>query len=500
MITTAEMNYSDRRARPRTMSAFVTKFLLIALLSYRCSAGSFPKVCSKYYPRFHLAPPFGWMNDPNGFCRFRDEYHLFYQYNPYSSQEPGVAHWAHAKSSNLIHWIDLPVAMAPDQPYDITGVFSGSAIIENDTMYLYYTGNVNIPGEVVQRQALATSTDGVTVTKYEGNPIIEGEGYQPNIRDPKVWKHGDVYYMILGNSLDNVGRVLLYSSNDLITWKEEKVLIESDGFLGHMLECPDFFELGEYYILKISPQGMQPEGDKYLNLFQDGYIVGTFDYDKLSFEPITQFKEFDAGHDFYATQTFLDENNRRVMVAWFDMWDQVYPERNDNFAGQMTIPRVLHLTEDLRIIQKPIEELSVARGDTYYSGKLHGGLAIQLRDKAAEIKISTTEFKNFELYIESTNTRVSISYDCEEGKITLDRGGDDGIRRTEWKAVDTLEWYILVDASSIELFCGDGEVTFSSRYFPDGDVQIRLGDHSHIDNLTITAMKRTVAVPDDSNC
>ena len=38
-------------------------------------------------PLFHLTPLTGWMNDPNGFCWYRGQYHLFYQYYPYS------CHW-----------------------------------------------------------------------------------------------------------------------------------------------------------------------------------------------------------------------------------------------------------------------------------------------------------------------------------------------------------------------------------------------------------------------
>lgn len=34
--------------------------------------------------RYHVAPPIHWMNDPNGFCFFRGEYHLFYQHHPFS--------------------------------------------------------------------------------------------------------------------------------------------------------------------------------------------------------------------------------------------------------------------------------------------------------------------------------------------------------------------------------------------------------------------------------
>ena len=36
-------------------------------------------------PAFHLSPRVSWLNDPNGFSWYGGQYHLFYQYHPYSS-------------------------------------------------------------------------------------------------------------------------------------------------------------------------------------------------------------------------------------------------------------------------------------------------------------------------------------------------------------------------------------------------------------------------------
>ncbi|XP_026745599.1 uncharacterized protein LOC113506951 [Trichoplusia ni] len=480
------------------MLVIVTKFLLIALCFYRCSANN---VSARYYPRYHLAPPYGWMNDPNGFCVFNNEFHLFYQFNPESSQDPGIAHWGHARSADLFHWEHLPIAMYPDRSFDKTGVFSGSALIENRTMYLFYTGNVNFPNqypERVQRQALAFSKDGVHVEKYEGNPILKAENRQPHIRDPKVWKHGNTYYMVLGNSYNNhtVGRVLLYTSKDLVSWTEASILGESDGSMGYMWECPDFFELGGKFVLLFSPQGLEPRGDKYRNLYQTGYIVGNFDYESKLFTPLTEFMELDHGHDFYATQTTLDTRGNRVVVAWFDMWEQNYPDQQDGFNGQMTLPRYLYLTRDFRLLQKPVRQVSNIRGRKLYSGRAKPNNVIKLDDNSAEIRVVAARLKNFELLIESENNTVSISYDYRKGKVTLDRGGNDGVRRTNWRPSLKLYWQIFIDASSIEVFCGNGEVTFSSRFFPTGNVSIRVGDDSQADELTVFKLKRSVDVPD----
>ena len=86
-------------------------------------------------PVYHVTPTVGWLNDPNGFSYFDGQYHLFYQYNPYSTHWDSM-HWGHLVSEDMLNWKRLPAALAPDTWYDNFGVFSGSAITAPDGRHI----------------------------------------------------------------------------------------------------------------------------------------------------------------------------------------------------------------------------------------------------------------------------------------------------------------------------------------------------------------------------
>ncbi len=98
--------------------------------------GSQPVLVSALSP----AARAGWINDPNGLVWFDGWYHAFYQHHPYSNQW-GPMHWGHARSKDLVQWEHLPVALAPEGPEDKDGCFSGSAVVDGDTLALIYTGH-----------------------------------------------------------------------------------------------------------------------------------------------------------------------------------------------------------------------------------------------------------------------------------------------------------------------------------------------------------------------
>ena len=325
----------------------------------------------RYRLGYHIMAPANWINDPNGLIQYKGEYHVFYQHHPYD-ENWGPMHWGHVKSKDCIHWKHCPIALAPGDEFDKGGCFSGSAVDNNGELTLIYTGHNYIDKEkdtFYETQNIAVSKDGITFEKYENNPVIAvlPEDSIHHFRDPKVWKHEDKWYMVVGNSTkDKIGRVILYSSLDLRKWDYVGTLATSKGELGYMWECPDFFKLGNKYVLSFSPQGIEKKDGKYPNLFQTGYIVGDYDYDKNEFKHGT-FNEFDNGHDFYAVQTFLDDKGRRIAIGWMDMWESDMPTKQDGWCGALTMPRELTLSNDNKIKMNPIEEAELLREENILS-------------------------------------------------------------------------------------------------------------------------------------
>ena len=175
----------------------------------------FVLINEKFRPLYHHTPKRGWMNDPNGMFYKDGVWNLYYQYNPYGSMW-GNMHWGHSTSTDLIHWKDEGVALAPD----VWGtMFSGSCVLDKGNVVAMYTASRPTPfGGDVQAQCIAFSNDGgKTFTKYEGNPVLTAE--DKDFRDPRPFWNKDIkaWNLILA-----VGQEMrIYSSKDLKDWKYE---------------------------------------------------------------------------------------------------------------------------------------------------------------------------------------------------------------------------------------------------------------------------------------
>ncbi len=444
-------------------------------------------------PLFHLTPRTGWMNDPNGFSRYGGKYHMFYQYHPYASHWDSM-HWGHAVSDDLLKWEYRPAALAPDEEYDSFGCFSGSAIdIEDGRQLLMYTGvrvftDDNGVRHEFQTQNIAIG-DGVDYKKYENNPVITSEKIPENasktdFRDPKIWRTEDGGYIaaIGSRPADGSGQILLYRSKDGFEWNYWKVLIANGCRYGKMWECPDFFKLDNKWVLLVSPQDMLAEGYEFINGNGTLCVIGDFD-EKTGEFTAEHFQSIDYGIDFYAPQTVLSEDGRRLMIGWMQNWDACSIREGDaKWAGQMSMPRELFLKEG-RLCQKPAKEIESLRGKKceYHDVKIDKSISFEgINGRCLDIDIKVRPqdadgvYKSFEIrFAEDENFYTSLKFVPESGVLEIDRmhsGSRRALIHQRKSLVENsknreLELRVILDRYSAEIFVNGGEKVITTAIY-----------------------------------
>lgn len=433
---------------------------------------------------YHIQPETGLLNDPNGFSYFNGEYHLFYQWFPLGPVH-GLKYWYYTKSKDLVHWKNVGIGIEPTNKYDSHGAYSGSAIEYNEKLYLFYTGNTRDEKWVRHPyQCLAVMNKSGEVVKLE-QPVIHDvpNGYTDHFRDPKVWKDGDLFYAVIGAQRKNeTGCAVLYRSKDLLNWQFIGEIKTRLKYFGYMWECPDYFPLQEKGVLIFSPQGIEPQGDQFHNIYQSGYVIGEMlDTEQLTMEH-GSFQELDRGFDFYAPQTMMDPEGRRILVGWMGLPEIDYPTDKNGWAHCLTLPRELSIKGN-KLVQQPVKELQTLRKQQEKvkvvldnEKKNYAGFSGTSYELIAEFTdFDATEF-GIEFRVGRLNEKTIVKYDVVRKKVVLDRtnsgeavGIDYGMVRKCSLDAAKIKFQLFVDTSSVEIFINDGEEVFTSRIFPVED-------------------------------
>lgn len=416
--------------------------------------------------RYHVLPPYGLLNDPNGLVYYKGYNHVFFQWNPHNTNHSYKA-WGHAITTDFIHYTYLEAALLPEESYETHGCYSGSAIVHQDTLYLFYTGNVKAEdGSRSSYQCLATSVDGFTFKKH-GPVIGHIEGYTGHVRDPKVFMQDDVFYMILGaQKNDRSGDTLVFVSTDLYQWQQVGSLLSLPEVMGYMWECPDIIQhaFGDVFIF--SPQGLNPMGMKFHNLHPTGYYIGTFNQGK--FIPTTsEIEQLDHGFEFYAPQSFIDASNRIVLYGWMGVMkpeaELSLPTLIDGWSHHLSLPREISINSFGRLTQSPLQEIDQSFKVYDYHSTQTLDTEISLYSRVSVQTIHGVD--QFELIIDGN---VTLNYQNQVFSITRISWVDSlpEVRSAKLaRPLSDIRMYL--DGSSLEIFINEAESAFSLRFFPE---------------------------------
>lgn len=423
---------------------------------------------------FHLMPPTGWMNDPNGLCQFRGINHIYFQYTPFLAGW-GTKLWGHYTTTDWIYFQEHDPFLFPDCNWDRDGVYSGSAFVAEDKIHYFYTGNVKLQDQEYdyilegreQNTIHLTSIDGMQASKKQ--LLMTNTDYptdmSKHVRDPKVFVQDGRYYMVQGaRDRESKGCVLLFESEDLETWTYFDRIQPKEKF-GYMWECPDLFELSGQKILMACPQGLEQEGHNYQNVYQCGWFPIEMDFKEKKYK-LGEFHELDKGFDIYAAQTFLDEKGRRILIGWMGIPDAEYD--NDatvdyEWIHALTMPRVLTF-QNGKVIQAPLEEMKNLRKNKKATTIQSFGqwkttdscfeLYIRREDACAEMELRLRE-------------DVTLIYRKQVFALKMGKSGDGRRSRTiQLESVRNVR--VFSDTSAIEIFINDGEEVMTTRVYSEG--------------------------------
>lgn len=342
--------------------------------------------------KYHYRPKKGWINDPNGLVYYNGYYHVFYQHAPdYETPWKQPMHWGHARTKDFLSWEELPVALYPDMPYDNEGCWSGTAIVKDGVLYLFYA-SIHTPKGAdrrVESVSIAYSTDGIHFEKYKNNPVIEHfpKDGGPDFRDPAVTYINGKYYCVMATGVPEKksARLLIYESDDLLCWQYKGIM--SEWGQAKYAECPSFMPAKDKFLLTAS-----------VDKFDHHYfsvMYGSFKEAKFVPEVVG---DVDKGPDQYAGQVFLDNKGRNILISWMPGWKyQGYAVKD---VGCMSAPRELKLING-KVYGYPVKELqhllkdsdpAVEITDNGFVIKRTGREPVVYNGKLSDLKILRDEY------------------------------------------------------------------------------------------------------------
>ncbi len=471
-------------------------------------------------PKYHFLPPHpSWLNDPNGLIFWRDQYHLFYQWNPDQPKWDNI-HWGHAVSDDLLHWNYLPVALAPEDFLDSSGCWSGCAIEHEGQLKLIYTAvrdlDLNNDRAATISIALASSSDGIHFEKHP-KPLLEWQYDQPidgklleGFRDPVVWLEGSLWKMSVGAGIREVGgSAALYESDNLLDWCFVGWLALGDlkaqqpVWTGSVWECSQMipFDAGAVLLMSVwyKNQG-----------YYTAYLAGQYGGKSLE---VFSSEKLDWGNSFYAPQAFRDASGNWIMFGWLTERLSLEEQMKAGWSGCMSVPRVLSL-EGAKLLQKPAPQLQTLRGKHWQmAGQIEGLKELKFHAEALELQLKAQTSQTLEptpgsstLEPESGSSRLELilhqSADGSEvAKLVWDPGQSqlrlegslldlpgslrsDPYPQMPLKSTDGISLHIFTDATTIEVFC-QGQALSTRIYPKQPNLGLSLNANAPVEQLEV---------------
>ena len=434
-------------------------------------------------PVYHFRPPARWMDDANGFIHHGHYYHVFYQFNPYGDEvgEHSTV-WGHARSTDLVHWEHLPVAVTA--PPGVARINSGCTAIDDRGRPMVFvpavfdtTGALARPGLTREIWAAISDDDMVDWHFHEANPIMApgthgGPDYEKWDAPYIFQEHGRTLMILSSCHIDGRCVLPLYETTDpeMVRWDYLGLILDLElpGDRPYF-ECPMLCKDGDRWVLTTCGEFESMH-----------YYAGTFDLKRLTFEVtgegVMQYgaapghRRPDGGIDrgYIGTSINYDGQGRCLLLG-----RQSGFKARRGWNGCMGLPRLLTIGADGCPRQQPVPELAVLRHEQFRLDHLAldsrtevlqgvGGDTIEI---AAVIEPGGADACGLKVRCGDDGARgVEIRYDGRVLAVNADRITEVPLARGP--GAGTLELRVFLDKSVMEIFANGGLRSIARVIYP----------------------------------
>ncbi|MDC0363285.1 glycoside hydrolase family 32 protein [Opitutales bacterium] len=473
--------------------------LMITMMASVCSAQglkaeletpAMPENPSETWLTYHLAHP-GPGNatpgDPNPAFFWKGRYHLHYIYKDRAARKKQKGRdwgpdWAHVSSEDMVHWTWHPTVLGPKTMGH--GMFSGTGFItKDDRAGIIYHGRGSKRNWI--SYALDDNLDQwskpelVLPNDKDGNPVTDMPYF-----DPDLWINGDTYYAL--NARSSSQSPVIMKSDNLKDWDYIGELLHPDfdeEKLGvgkeEDISCPNMFKLGDKWMLLCISHNLGCR-----------YFIG--DFKDEQFLPEQHGMMNWAAWDFFAPESLLTPDGRRVMWSWcttvVSKKKNPVPREidfNEVLAGKIqtgiqSLPRELSLSGEgtllikplrelrkLRTNEKNIENLSVKSDTTHLLQGISGDtmeLELVLEAPTAKefgIKVLADQDGNAGFIISSGKSSKTLNVGYIQPPFELKEG-------------EGLTLRIFIDKNMIEVFANDRQAAVAWHEYDPKDLHVSL--------------------------
>lgn len=433
-------------------------------------------------PKYHYASPAHLMVDVWGGIYHNDRYHIFYDINYDDNPERMNGAIGHLVSDNMIDWEELPMAFAPLKDKREIALNDGCITITPDGKPLiWYTRKfykefmpVHIPAYGTDDLVHWERLEDYAITMHNhGGPLYK------KWTDPLIFSENGRYFMIISScTLSRDGdmvidwrahpddRLPIYEATDdtLLNWEYRGNMADHTG------EVCNFIKIRDKWVLIYSPYD-KPK-----------YFVGTFDTETfrfncenegiLSYGYIQQGCNGDLSRGFYATSSFYGKDGNTYIIGWITGFDN--PKGWD---GCVSLPRVLDLDENNRIIMKPAPQIKELR-----------------KDKIAIIDIDEIECtKCFELNLRAKlKDGETVVMECKDYfrlEVQNNKAKFNEIE-AEFESFETTEINMYIDVTTSEIFFNGGRSSITRCFKEIGeDARLAVKCTGEIEKLEMYSLR-----------